>query len=637
MRRNLLAISLLAIGFSSNAQTSVSVGSNSVATVTKDALVFNGGGLNLATEGNIKNHGNVMLMGAVSDKLSLETNSDFTLHYDDKTSYGQLYISGITDITGKVNKEYKADANISDTGSQQMALPFEEANRRDDLLALLSGTLNYLNITNGSRSLSGRWAPNSVFRWNNERSRFDQLVQNAPNDMLYVTTPTDYYLVPRRDTDGIKWDAETQLKTFSGTPIAESVGNISMTTTILSSFGANGGARNYFGERYNTYITDPFHTGTAWEGTYGINTSQFGNPYFTNLDLYHLAEIGLDMTQVEGIAYYGSGSLSWSPSTGGTYNGASTMTIVKTDGNGNWQVGPTDPNYDNALMIKPLGTAIIKFNSNINPTIDLGKGRKFSNAISTTFTSGPTGRMVAKSNIPADKLVKQVAVLALDSQNNELGRTYYAVSLSATTGKSDEAKLQAAFDNPAIYTKEEIPTGGTDEYSPSQLYINEANEVDYKGKEIPLVLNDTNIKNFKFLVYEGGKVVDALSNGEHFYIESNNKNITQIISKGSLPANGTEFKLYYGTPENGVLDATSLASRSQTIIVKNQSDWVVRFANSWKSAKIEVYSASGQLVHAANNVSTVADYTIPINTSNGLFIVKATSDSGETVIKKILK
>ncbi len=37
------------------------------------------------------------------------------------------------------------------------------------------------------------------------------------------------------------------------------------------------------------------------------------------------------------------------------------------------------------------------------------------------------------------------------------------------------------------------------------LFINEANEVDFSGKEIPLVVNNANAAKFKFFLIEGGK------------------------------------------------------------------------------------------------------------------------------------
>lgn len=65
---------------------------------------------------------------------------------------------------------------------------------------------------------------------------------------------------------------------------------------------------------------------------------------------------------------------------------------------------------------------------------------------------------------------------------------------------------------------------------------------------------------------------------------------------------------------------------------------MVRFADTWKSANIEVYDAAGRLMHTATNISTLSDYIIPINGKvKGILVVKATSDTGEIVTKKITK
>ncbi len=83
---------------------------------------------------------------------------------------------------------------------------------------------------------------------------------------------------------------------------------------------------------------------------------------------------------------------------------------------------------------------------------------------------------------------------------------------------------------------------------------------------------------------------------------------------------------------------TNTALLGNTIIAKNVSDWVVHFSKNWKTANIEVYTAAGQLIHSKKNVSTSQDYIIPLNSqANGMFIVRAISDSGEAVTKKIVK
>ena len=93
--------------------------------------------------------------------------------------------------------------------------------------------------------------------------------------------------------------------------------------------------------------------------------------------------------------------------------------------------------------------------------------------------------------------------------------------------------------------------------------------------------------------------------------------------------------LYYEMPEGGTL-GTDNVNTSQTIIAKKDGQWVVRFAKNWTKASVEVYSVAGQLLNSKSMISTGSDYTIPLNyQSKSVFLVKAVSDKGEVVIKKI--
>lgn len=102
-----------------------------------------------------------------------------------------------------------------------------------------------------------------------------------------------------------------------------------------------------------------------------------------------------------------------------------------------------------------------------------------------------------------------------DTDSLEIGRTYYAISPSAVTGNSPgNTSLQAYNgDNAFVYTKEETLTGGEDINLSGKLYINEANEVAYKSKEIPLYISDVGTPYYlKFEVYEkGNRVPEGLS------------------------------------------------------------------------------------------------------------------------------
>lgn len=653
MKKNLLTLGALALGFSLNAQVLTYVGKGALVTLQNETLVYSGGGVELgagdaSSKAVVNNMGDIMVVGAGTDVFKVAADADFRLQFDEtavaKDVYGQLYIANIPqgNISGTVNKDFIADANNGTTGRQQTALPFHNFT----MAQLKDAIGNYLQTTNTTLNSAGRFNYASVFRWNNKVARFDQLTD--ANSAVSVGNPTDYYIQPRRNSAGtIMWDAANQKRTFAGTPVSDVSGktqSILLQTSTIGSYGINGNAKNYYYERYNSYLHDPFEVGggagvPAWAPNYGKNLSQFGNPFLTNIDLANIVNDtdgdSSSLTNVQGIAYYGDNDLNWyyaSQSGAAGYTGtvydSGTAVVVTTSG-GAFAAGDI-----NKLLIKPMKEVMVKFTDTTVPSLNFNPTRRFAQTARTASYAGVSTAKTA-SSIPADKVVKQVAVVLYNSTGNEVGRTYYAVSPSAVTGASTEAKLQGYVSNYAVYTKEEQVSGGADLSQPQQLYINEANEVNFLGKEVPLMVNFNDAAEMKFEVYEAGKKVDRLSTGKSFYIKKDNA-ITQINDGDTMKVAGTSFGLYYGQPE-GVL-GTSDTLKGQTVVAKKDADWVVRFSSNWKTADIEVYSAAGQLIHSKKKVSTSSDYLIPFNNNvNGLFLVKATSEAGEVVTKKIVK
>lgn len=660
MKKNLLTLGALALGFSLNAQFLTYVGKGGVVTVQDGALVYNGGGVQLAAGtdptsdrgGVVNNMGDIMVVGAATDRFQVDANADFRLQFDEtkpnKDVYGQLYIANIpqTGISGVVNKDFLADANNGTTGRQQTALPFHNFT----MTQLKNAIGTYLQTTSTTLNSGGRFNYASVFRWNNAAARFDQLTD--ANSSTSVGNPTDYYIQPRRNSAGaIQWDAAVDKKTFTGTPVSDVSGqtqNIALRTADMNYFGAqgfgsNGNRNNIYSERYNSYLNDPFEVGggagvPAWAPNYGRNLSQFGNPFLTNIDLSNIINDSdgdtSSISNVQGIAYYGANDLNWyygnqTGSTGytGTVYSNGNLVIANISG-GVFQSGDV-----NKLVIKPMKEVMIKFSNTTVPTLNFNPTRRFAQTARTGTYGGVTS--ARNTTIPADKIVKQVAAVLYNTEGSEIARTYYAVSPSAVTAVSEESKLQGYVQGYALYTKEEVATGGEDVNKSQQLYINEANETSFQGKEIPMFINYEGASVLKFEVYEAGERVANLSNGKSFYIKNGNL-ITRISDGDTMPVTAANYGLYYEQPE-GVL-GTSDSYKNQTVIAKKDNDWVVRFANNWKSATVEVYSAAGQLLHSKKNVSTASDYVIPMEArANGLFLVKTISENGEIVTKKIVK
>ena len=674
MIRKLFILKLIlfnGIVFSQNILTYV--GNSALVTVQSNTLVYNGGGLQTAGSAVVNNSGNIMINGVAADGLTIAPTTSFNLKFNGAQSYGQLYIKDIPqgNISGKVNKEFRADVNSGTTAKQQVGLPFFNY-KISDLVSNITNSPsntagNYLNVTNGSNNSAGRFSPSSVFKWNNAKARFDQIVSGGDLTTVNVGTALDYYIIPRRNSAGTEvWDAANtgNVTTFSGIPVSDitTVQSLSLTGAAAGiDFGFNGSSANYFGEKYRTYLDDPFLSKTGnggnWDTNYGKNLYQVANPFLTNIDLKYIGQAetpnsdGNAIPNLQGVAYYTSG-LTWTKASGTGYpsenndggsNGTAGRTIVLTASSGVFQAGDISANR---LIIKPMGEFMIKLStdngSNTASKIDFTALRRFSNVSrnNTTDTTNPTSRTADGTDIPADKIVKQLAVIMYDSDSLEIGRTYYAISPSAITGNNPGNTLLQAYnsDDSIIYTKEENINGGEDVNISTKLYINEANEIDFKSKEVPLYINYTTSPYYlAFEVYEKGeRMPNGLSNGNHFYLKDSQGQLFKIDDGSSFSLSGNQnLGLYYQKPDATLLAESVLAS--QTFIAKKDSHWVVRFAKNWNKATVEVYSVSGQLMSSKSNISTSTDYLIPVNyQAKGVFVVKATSEKGEVVIKKIV-
>ena len=542
---------LLNLGFFSSmgfSQVLTYVGNSALVTIQPQTLVYNGGGLQTAGNAIVNNAGNVMLRGtstgvSTDSKLIIDPNSTFRIvssTTNAATDYGQLYITGVsqTNITGKVSKEYRAEYlngnTTTNTGRQQIGLPFYNFTIPELVSVFGAGNLNVTNTANNS---AGRFNVASAFWWNNARARFDQIAYSgtaydaAGNPNASFINPMTYYILPRRTAASTTafWNPSGETKTFVGTPVSDMTTSnvqLSLSGGYTGSFGVNGNGANFFGERYYSYLDDPFRNKTPnWSADYGLNLYQMSNPFLTNLDLKYIAQgetgnlsDGNNVTNLVGVAYYTTGNVAWAIRTGSTYSTASMVTLSS----GVFQAGDT-----NAAVIRPLGAFMVKLSSATPQTINFNGTRRFkyssraavTAARNTSSSTEQEGEPQSLIDIPADKIVKQLAVVMYDSEGDELDRTYYAVSPSAVTGFSSLAKLQGYSPDKKIFTKEEKYDGGLDANYNDKLYINEANEIDFKSKQIPLYIDFADEPyQLKFEVYEKGeRVADGLSNGNSFY------------------------------------------------------------------------------------------------------------------------
>ncbi|WP_312392348.1 T9SS type A sorting domain-containing protein [Chryseobacterium sp.] len=661
MRKSLFAIGLLAAASSVQAQNVLLHVDDAATTyVSKGTLVYNGGGLQMRGNGVIENHGNIMVSGASTDSFKTITTGgadkpegSVTANFVNKLNepdnyatpntnssaatptytYGQLYITGIpqTNITGIVDQEYRWPKHGT---YQQVGLPFYDK------------TVSSLSNDFGKTFSNVRYSQNEILTYNNTN-----VVSNGVNtsDKLGTTVPAyAYYML-----GGNNLDVSTALKTVKGRPVSD----IGQTVTLTNagngiSFGTNGTAVNAYNEQYRSYSQDRFEIasgGASWQGNYSRNIYQFANPFLTNLDLRNIAYNepaangdGVNLSNIYGVRL--------EPGQVSTVNNVGTGTTTPgkyiTFNSG---VPTGDVDY---MMIKPMGTFQIKLNNNNNvDQLNFANLRRFnyySRGASTDYS------VTANKNASKVGTVKQLGVIGLDANGNEVGRTYYVVYPNAVTGRSVNAKTQVTArggtTNPDFLgTYEEALTGGADpNFSNSYwLYINEANETNFRGKNIILEIDPAKVKSYKFEIREDAALINdgqhQLSSGTGFYYQALNGSVMEA-KQGDIVAatSGDRYNLYYGMPDRNVLAVETVASTkpSQTVVVYNPdiTNYIVRFDPSWKKADIEVYDMSGKLVLSKKAVDASTDFVIELNKAiKASYVVKVVSEKGETVNTKILK
>ncbi|MCT2562858.1 T9SS type A sorting domain-containing protein [Chryseobacterium herbae] len=642
MRKSLFAIGLLAISYSVQAQVLCHVDTNANMYVSEGTLVYSGGGVQTRGNGLLDVHGNVMVVGTTGDafktidaaggdktdggNIVLRLNTPGNT--DDASTYGQLYVDGLNQaqITGIVSKEFRTKKNGNGDFYQQVAMPFS------------GKVLNTLSTELGKTFGTVRRSKNEILKWNNTAAVADFTDLSVP-----TTDATTYYMLGSANNN---LDTSSSLHTVNGRPYTSLAANTTLQNGGNVSFGVGGTTINGYNERYNTYLQDQFEVSiTPWGNTYGKNIYQFGNPFLTNLDLSRIGYIenggttdGNNIPNIWGVRY--------DPGTvvvGAQGNASSTGALIQTYAANGVPVG------DIGMIIKPMQTFVLKLRDNTSQTLNFNTLRRFNQTVRLAGTdySVTAAKNGSKS---IDGTVKQLGVIGLDANGNEIARTYYVVSPNATTGHqtSIATTVQAtATGENMIGTFEEALNGGYDTNYQSQywLYINEANEGNFLGKNVKLVNYKTDkVKSYKFEIRENGELVPTgthlLSAGIGFYYKASNGTVQQAKQGGIAPNAVASYDLYYGEPNNVVLATNDTKAPSRTMVVYNPeiTNYIVRFDPNWKKADIEVYDMSGKLVISKKAVDASRDFVIELNGAvKNSYVVKIVSDKGETVNTKILK
>ncbi|WP_304342966.1 T9SS type A sorting domain-containing protein [Chryseobacterium koreense] len=660
MKRNLLIGGMLFAYFTLPAQMTTTpkvlshIDGGAVLYVGKNALVYNGGGLQVKDTGVLENHGNIMVVASdavndvlrtlngTNDKLEGSSSGGTIINaLNEPTAYstwntnssaatpaytyGQLYVQGIKqdNIKGIVDQQFRSPNHGA---YQQFSMPFY-----GKTASTLSGELGKVFNTQ-------RWSQNEILVWNNDHIVFDNLpsISTVLGSATYA--PYSYYIL-----GGKNLDVASQTRTVKGVPVSD-VTYFSRTLSGAGAginYGTNGNAINEYNEKYNTYLGDSFaySRGSIWDGTdYGKNMYFFANQYLTNLDLSNLNVVTDPdyVPNINGIRLEPT-NVQYQPNVGGSIVGFKFVTNV----NGVW-TGDTD-----YLMIRPMGTFMIKLlNNSVTPTINLANLRRFNYYSRNTGTPYSVGANRGASN----GTVKELAIIGLNANGGEVARTYYVVYPNGITGHSSDTKAQVtAGSTNLLGTYEEDPiNGGYDNnYTSSYwLYINEANEDNFRGKNIKLVKYSGDIVSYKMQIKENGELIPdgehLLSSNDGFYFKGID-GVTQPVNQNMVLAAGgastQAYDVYYGLP-SGVLANGQVAIPSRTVIAYNPSidHHIVIFDPNWKKADIQVFDMSGKLIFSERGISTSMNYTINLmNNLNNVYLVKIISDKGEIVQGKIIK
>lgn len=633
-------------------EVTIHVEKNALFYVEKNVTTSVNGGVQL--KGDWKNRGNVIISGYSNSIFStlkqdnslanitdiqngtsgkflnlLNTPDNYALpnttSLGNNYTYGQLYLKDFSqsNITGFVSTEYR---NVNHGGYQQIGLPFYEKK------------LTELNMELGKTFSSTRWSQNEILKWNNSKVVFDNLDYSQP-----LNDATGYYILGNKN-NSLNLSSVTRL--ISGQPYTDGPGVIKSIENAGQgiNFGTNGSAINEYNERYNSYLQDGFELqssigGTAWQGNYGKNLYQFSNPFLTNLDLRNIFidETNGDNVYISNIyairLEQASGTVSYTPNVGG---GSTSFRYVTWDSSTNSPVGDVD-----WLMVRPFGTFVIKLKDNSIPgqTINFNNLRRFAY---TPRTSSSYSVNAARTSQQKNTL-KQLGIIALDAEGKEIGRTYYVVSKNAKSGHQNLGNFQisASSSNVIGSFEENALNGGYDNAYTSKywLYINEANEEDFQGKAIPMMIYSSNVKSLKFELRENAELSQELSSGKSFFY-SINGNLNKVSENENVPVSvnsSLSVKLYYGEPQN-TLSSEEVLQPSRTMVVYNPniSKYFVKFDKNWKTADVSIFDASGKLISKNENVNCHNDFIIDANLVSGFYILKITSDNGESTTSKIL-
>ncbi|MDY6026136.1 T9SS type A sorting domain-containing protein [Bergeyella zoohelcum] len=682
MKKSLLSTGLLAGLFSISAQSTLHVDDQSSMYVSEESLLYNGGGMQTKGAGLLDVYGNVMVVGGNTDTFRTLTvagldksnaEDNIVLRLNDAANYGaskygQLYITGILqgNMNAFVTKEYKAKKHGA---YQQMALPFYEKT-----LVSLAQDLGVTEFSNLRRNPS-------VMYWDNKgmpqfhhilRTQGTQDKHTHDTDNIPVKDHAARYYIVGTGSDTNTWDPEGSVKKISGRLYSD-VDEIKFTLKNAGynpdgtpvPYGVGTGRRlNNHRELVYSYLQDVLDYNTqgffnqtigSENGTFGRNYYQFGNPFMTNIDLSTIGykertdgtDDGNTLCQIQAIRYEATGAKITNQVNGSTFFKYITYTDKTPSG---IPIG----DYEGAL-IKPMQSFAIKMRNNTCPdnerVFSFNKLRRFSYKPrrvdpNSNIAFNPYGvNSDRNGNISS---IKQLKVIAFDSDDSEVGRTYFVVSDQFKTGVNNGTTVQVGTSiHSNVFTKEELPTGGADTslISNTAMYINEANETDFEGKKMHLETKLANVAKYKFELAENAQGFtngqsQFADGGKSFYIEQTPGQFVKITHDMVVSATVGEAGLYFGLPATAQLSINEnkleVDNELEVAYEKESSTHQVIFPKRWNKATVTIFDMSGRRISVNRDVDASKNFVLP-SLVEGAYIVEVVSDKGVKAVRKVIK
>lgn len=681
MKKNLLALGALALGFSFNAQTLTYVDEGAKFYVSSGALVYSGGDweLNANTAATVENRGAIMIVGNYKKGTRSNAASDgkeFVNVWTATNDYGQVQIlssNGMTDALMTVQRPAAPTSYFG--GSFPISFPFKDQVNYV-MTAFGLPTTSFKGTCGIDVNCGASRYDMTMHKWNNSKIHGDAVVSGAN------FKAGDYYFLNLRSTSGLQ-PYMTGIINYKGTPAPVAYASTgiasvipSMTESAFSDLGYNDWKTkvNPYNEKYESYMG---YVNSTNKYT-GKNIYRFGNPYTSNLDLTAVDGINawLRITNAGGNRtlkqsttdllikdFYitkrtPSYDVIWNPANGSTNVNADYYS-AKFDGT-NWVGNPE------ALYIRPLETFNLNFplldpiklgsrivHLDVNFT-DFHKTFKYpAVGTSTTVTAPKNAMMVAKKTSVVGRSAQTLSASTVDRGivNND---GFYQAEVFLLKNNSVEAapvylvgtnytdiSAVAAQSTNKVFLYG-MKADGTAEPT-SQKLFSEFNSNTYIGRPLSIGFKDLVVGEnyqFRFNLYEGSIFTNVkdLTSGA-FYIKDNKNNTVKQISAdqsynftADSNAMAGRFDFYWkevsvgGT--GGTLATANSNTKGVTVIYKDGETRKVRFESIAPKANIQVYNMAGRLVDSVDNVSTSQDYTLRLSL-NGVYLVRVSYANGE--------